>query len=71
MKNAELLVHMLGAAGVRWATACPQPNFGVPCRSARDEESLREAIDWGLTLSGPSVIETFIDVEPYSLTVFD
>ncbi len=38
---------------------------------AGDEKSLRSAIDWGLSLAGPSVIEAFIDVEPYSLTVFD
>jgi acetolactate synthase-1/2/3 large subunit len=45
--------------------------FGVPCRPARDEKSLVDAIDWGLNLNGPSIIEAFIDVEPYSLTVFD
>ncbi len=45
--------------------------FGVPCRGARDEKSLQDAVDWSLSLNGPSVTETFIDVEPYSLTVFD
>jgi len=49
----------------------PPHYFGVPCRSARDENELSDAIDWGLSLSGPSVIEAFIDVGPYSRTVFD
>jgi hypothetical protein len=29
------------------------------------------ALAWGLQLDGPSVIEAFIDVEPYSTTVYD
>ncbi len=49
----------------------PPHYFGVPCRSARDEKALRDAIDWGLNLDGPSVIEAFIDPEPYLSTVFD
>ena len=49
----------------------PPHYFGVPCRAARDPKELAEAIDWGLSLKGPSVIEAFIDVEPYSRTVFD
>ena len=49
----------------------PPHYFGVPCRAARDPKELAEAIDWGLSLNGPSVIEAFIDVEPYSRTVFD
>lgn len=49
----------------------PPHYFGVPCRSARDEAALGEAIDWGLGLRGPSVIEAFVDAEPYSHTVFD
>ena len=49
----------------------PEHYFGVPCRAARDEESLSAALDWGLALDGPSVIEAFIDVAPYSATVFD
>jgi len=49
----------------------PPHYFGVPCRSARDEESLSAAIEWGLSLEGPSVIEAFIDVEPLSMTVYD
>jgi len=49
----------------------PPHYFGVPCRSARDERELSAAIDWGFNLNGPSVIEAFIDVAPYSRTVFD
>lgn len=49
----------------------PPHYFGVPCRSAINERTVGEGIDWGLSLNGPSVIEAFIDVEPYSLTVFD
>lgn len=49
----------------------PPHYFGVPCRPARDLEELNAALDWGLNLNGPSVIEAFIDVEPYSQTVYD
>ena len=50
----------------------PPPHyFGVPCRSATSIEEVESAIRWGLNRSGPSVIEAFIDVEPYSVTVFD
>ena len=50
----------------------PPPHyFGVPCRSATSIEEVEAAIRWGLNRSGPSVIEAFIDVEPYSVTVFD
>ncbi len=49
----------------------PPHYFGVPCRSARDLTELRAAIEWGLKLGGPSVIEAFVDVAPYSQTVFD
>lgn len=49
----------------------PAHYFGVPVRAARDERSLRAALDWALALDGPSVIEAFIDVEPYSTTVYD
>jgi hypothetical protein len=28
-------------------------------------------LDWAFSLTGPSVIEAFIDVESYSQTVFD
>ena len=49
----------------------PHHYFGVPCRAAKNEQQLRSAIDWGFSLKGPSVIEAFIDVEPYSQTVYD
>lgn len=49
----------------------PAHYFGVPCRSAKTAEAFRGALDWGLDLDGPSVIEAFIDVESYSSTVFD
>ena len=49
----------------------PSHYFGVPCRAVRDADSFGEALDWALALDGPSVIEAFIDVEPYSATVFD
>lgn len=51
--------------------ASPPHYFGVPCRAARDRREFGDAIDWGLNLNGPSVIEAFIDVEPYTKTVFD
>ena len=49
----------------------PQHYFGVPVRAVRTEAALRDALRWGLALDGPSVIEAFIDVEPYGSTVFD
>ena len=49
----------------------PAHYFGVPVRAVRDEAELAAAIRWGLALDGPSVIEAFIDVAPYSKTVFD
>ena len=49
----------------------PAHYFGVPVRAVRDELGLRDALDWALGLDGPSVIEAFVDVEPYSATVFD
>ena len=49
----------------------PPHYFGVPCRPAHDARELRDALEWGLTLDGPSVIEAFFDVEPYSTTVYD
>jgi acetolactate synthase I/II/III large subunit len=59
--------------GVRLGEPPPSPAhyFGVPCRSARDADELDAALGWGLQLDGPSVIEAFIDVEPYSTTVYD
>ncbi len=49
----------------------PPHYFGVPCRPAKDAETLRAALGWAFQLGGPSVIETFIDVSSYSATVFD
>ncbi len=49
----------------------PPHYFGVPCRGVANVEDFEAAIQWGLGLDGPSVIEAFIDVEPYSITVFD
>ena len=49
----------------------PAHYFGVPVRAVYDEAGLGEAVRWALALDGPSVIEAFIDVEPYSTTVFD
>jgi acetolactate synthase-1/2/3 large subunit len=60
-------------SGVRLGAPVESPAhyFGVPCRPARNEADLDGALDWALALDGPSVIEAFIDVEPYSETVFD
>jgi acetolactate synthase-1/2/3 large subunit len=49
----------------------PTHYFGVPVRVAKNEGELAEAVRWGLEQDGPTVIETFIDVEAYSKTVFD
>jgi acetolactate synthase I/II/III large subunit len=49
----------------------PPHYFGVPCRPAKTPDEFSQALQWALTLDGPSVIEAFIDVEPYSQTVFD
>lgn len=51
--------------------ASPPHYFGVPCRGVREKREFENAIDWGLSLNGPSVIEAFVDVKPYSETVFD
>jgi acetolactate synthase-1/2/3 large subunit len=65
-KNYRLDGVFLGEPG-----ETPPHYFGVPARAARDERSLEEALDWALSQKGPSVIDTFIDVEPYSQTVYD
>lgn len=52
-------------------TDSPSHYFGVPVRGVRDVRALQEALEWALHLDGPCVIEAFIDVQPYSLTVFD
>jgi acetolactate synthase-1/2/3 large subunit len=49
----------------------PAHYFGVPCRPARTSDGFHEALDWAFARRGPSVIEAFIDVGPYSATVFD
>jgi acetolactate synthase-1/2/3 large subunit len=60
-------------SGVRLGEPPPSPPhyFGVPCRPATNAQEFTTALDWALRLGGPSVIEAFIDVEPYSLTVYD
>ena len=63
--------HGLSGVNLGFQTDAPPHYFGVPCRGARSLEELAEAVDWGFSLAGPSVIEAFIDVESYSLTVFD
>jgi acetolactate synthase-1/2/3 large subunit len=49
----------------------PAHYFGVPCRTAKTNEGFHEALDWAFARQGPSVIEAFIDVGPYSATVVD
>jgi len=49
----------------------PAHYFGVPCRAAKTPEQFSQALQWAWELREPSVIEAFIDVEPYSQTVFD
>ncbi|HZT09018.1 MAG TPA: thiamine pyrophosphate-binding protein [Chloroflexota bacterium] len=49
----------------------PAHYFGVPVRAARTIGELEQAVDWGLNLGGPSVIEAFVDVATYSSTVYD
>jgi acetolactate synthase-1/2/3 large subunit len=49
----------------------PPHYFGVPCRPAKNPEAFSDALDWAFSLTGPSVIEAFIDVTSYSQTVFD
>ena len=49
----------------------PTHYFGVPCRPAKTPEAFSDALDWAFGLTGPSVVEAFIDAEPYSQTVFD
>ena len=49
----------------------PPHYFGVPCRPAKNPQAFSDALDWAFGLTGPSVIEAFIDVASYSQTVFD
>jgi acetolactate synthase I/II/III large subunit len=62
-----------GLSGVHLGEMPPSPAhyFGVPCRPAHDAEELALALDWALALEGPSVIEAFIDGDPYLQTVYD
>ena len=59
--------------GIHLGEPAPSPAhyFGVPCRSAWTSAELAAALEWARNLEGPSVIEAFIDVEPYSTTVYD
>jgi thiamine pyrophosphate-dependent acetolactate synthase large subunit-like protein len=60
-------------AGVDLGThgASPAHYFGVPCRSASSPAEFATALDWALSLDGPSVIEAFVDPNGYSATVYD
>jgi acetolactate synthase-1/2/3 large subunit len=49
----------------------PAHYFGVPCRPAHTPAEFATALEWALSLGGPSVIEAFVDVAQYSTTVFD
>ena len=49
----------------------PTHYFGAPARAARTQDEFRDALRWALSLDGPSVVEAYIDPEPYSSTVFD
>ena len=62
-----------GLSGVHLGAPVDSPPhyFGVPCRPARNVSEFDAALDWALALDGPSVVEAFIDVAPYSETVFD
>ncbi|HEY1371000.1 MAG TPA: thiamine pyrophosphate-binding protein [Candidatus Binatia bacterium] len=62
-----------GLSGVELGAPVDSPPhyFGVPCRPARNESEFDAALDWALAHGGPSVVEAFIDVAPYSETVFD
>ena len=51
--------------------APPAEYFGVPCRTVRNEDELRDALNWCMSLDGPSVVEAFIDPDSYARTVYD
>lgn len=63
--------HQLSGVYLGDPPPSPEHYFGVPVRPVRSASDLAAALDWALRLDGPSVIEAFIDVEPYSETVFD
>ena len=67
----ERLDNPLSASELGPPLEPPAHYFGVPVRAAHTPAELADAVRWGLSLDGPSVIEAFIDVEQYSKTVFD
>jgi thiamine pyrophosphate-dependent acetolactate synthase large subunit-like protein len=67
----ERLANPLSASELGAQVDPPAHYFGVPVRGARTPEELADAVRWGLSVDGPSVIEAFVDVEQYSKTVFD
>jgi acetolactate synthase-1/2/3 large subunit len=62
-----------GYSGVNLGKPAPAPEhyFGVPACGVHNQDEFKQALDWSLKLDGPSVIEAFVDVEPYSATVYD
>ena len=63
--------YELSAVRLNEPAPSPEHYFGVPCRGVHTPEQLEEALEWALSLDGPSVIEAFIDAAPYSTTVYD
>lgn len=49
----------------------PPHYFGVPCRPARTPAEFAAAMDWALSLNGPSVVEAFVQPDTYMQTVYD
>jgi acetolactate synthase-1/2/3 large subunit len=62
-----------GYSGINLGERAPTPEhyFGVPARGVSSAAELDAALEWALSLDGPSVIEAFVDVEAYSKTVYD
>jgi acetolactate synthase-1/2/3 large subunit len=60
-------------SGVDLGGRVPSPPhyFGVPVRPAMTPAEFEAALDWAFDLDGPSVIEAFVEPEPYSQTVYD
>ncbi len=63
--------HTLSGVYLGEPVESPPHYFGVPCRPAKNPQAFSDALDWAFGLTGPSVIEAFIDVASYSQTVFD
>lgn len=63
----------LGLSGVDLGEPPDSPPhyFGVPCRPARTPAEFHAALDWALSLNGPSVVEAFVDPDTYLQTVYD